>query len=134
MTGVLISEVSMRHEDTGRSRENGRNESEKMAQDRATGGNMFKRILLVLPVLCFCSMTELMAPETTERDVFGYESYRIEGNGVICDKGGVIKGWMHGNTVYDTQWNVRYHYEEADANETSSKGSRDTGQAVGVLH
>ena len=69
---------------------------------------MFTHILLILLLLCFCSATELMAPELTERDIFGYESYRIEESGAICDKNGTIKGWIHGNALYDAQWNFKY--------------------------
>ncbi|HNQ62590.1 MAG: hypothetical protein ILNGONEN_01255 [Syntrophorhabdaceae bacterium] len=66
---------------------------------------MLKYILLICSVLCICSFgTELMAPEITERDIFGFESYNIEEDGAIRDSDGAIKGWFTKNAVYDEYW------------------------------
>jgi len=70
---------------------------------------MSKLIILISIALSVCFVTDLMAPETTERDVFGFESYRVKENGSICDKDGTIRGWVTENIVYDAHWNIRYH-------------------------
>ena len=61
-------------------------------------------------ILCLLIVVpELQAPEITEREIIGYDAYHVADNGAILDKDGIIKGWMHGNTVYDTQWNSKYY-------------------------
>jgi len=77
------------------------------------GELMFKHTLLILSVLCICSLgTELMAPEITERDIFGFESYNIEENGAVRDRDGAIKGWITEKAFYDAYWNIRCHIHE----------------------
>ncbi len=61
-------------------------------------------------ILCLLIVVpELQAPEMTEHEIIGYDVYHVADNGAILDRDGIIKGWMHGNTVYDTQWNIKYH-------------------------
>ncbi len=61
-------------------------------------------------ILCLLiAAPELQAPEITEHERIGYDAYHVADNGAILDRDGIIKGWMHGNTVYDTQWNIKYH-------------------------
>jgi len=60
-------------------------------------------------ILCLLIMVpELQAPEMTEHEIIGYDAYHVADNGAILDRDGIIKGWMHGNIVYDTQWNMKY--------------------------
>lgn len=61
-------------------------------------------------ILCLLIVVpELQAPEITEGEIIGYDAYHVADNGAILDRDGAIKGWMHGNTIYDTQWNSKYH-------------------------
>ncbi len=53
-------------------------------------------------------VSDLHAPEITERDIFGYVAYRVAEGGAILDGNGVVRGWMQGSTVYDPSWDVRY--------------------------
>ena len=66
----------------------------------------------LIPALCILAfligVTDLQAPEITERDLFGYEAYRIAENGAILDRDGAMKGWFQRDTIYDTMWNERY--------------------------
>ncbi|MEI6153217.1 MAG: hypothetical protein WCQ90_03935 [Deltaproteobacteria bacterium] len=66
-------------------------------------------ISFILIALCFLTpVPELQAPEITEHDIFGYDTYRVAEDGAIFDRDGTIKGWVHGNTVYDAGWNEKY--------------------------
>jgi hypothetical protein len=56
---------------------------------------------------------DLMAPEIAERDLFGFEPYRISEEGSVVDSEGAIRGWIHGATVYDAQWNARYRIDKS---------------------
>jgi hypothetical protein len=74
---------------------------------------MGKIILSVLSVLCFlAAVPDLQAPEVTERDILGYDSYRIAADGAIFDRDGAIRGWLQGDIVYDTMWNEKYLIRE----------------------
>jgi len=53
-------------------------------------------------------VSDLHAPEITERDMFGYALYRVAECGAILDEDGVVRGWMQGSTVYDPSWDVRH--------------------------
>ncbi len=68
---------------------------------------MVKSILPVLLILLFFALAppDSQAPELTERDIYGYDTYRVSESGAILDKDGAIKGWFKDNRVYDTQWN-----------------------------
>ena len=55
---------------------------------------------------------DLQAPEIRGRDIFGFDPYRITADGAIVDSDGAVRGWINGDTVYDTQWNVRYRINE----------------------
>jgi len=55
---------------------------------------------------------DLHAPEITERDMFGYDAYRVAEGGAILDADGVVRGWVQGGTVYDPGWDVRYVISE----------------------
>lgn len=66
-------------------------------------------MLFIVSILCFLiPVPELQAPEITEHDMHGYDTYRVAEDGAIVDRDGAIKGWVHGNTVYDAQWNEKY--------------------------
>jgi len=52
---------------------------------------------------------DLHAPEITERDMFGFDTYRVAEGGAILDADGVVRGWITKNAVYDAYWNIRYH-------------------------
>jgi len=52
---------------------------------------------------------DLHAPEITERDMFGYEVYRVAEGGAILDADGVVRGWVQGSTVYDQGWDEKFH-------------------------
>lgn len=73
---------------------------------------MTRRIVtmsFIASILCLLILVpELQAPEITEHDMFGYDTYRVSENGAIFDRDGAIKGWVHDNTVYDAQWNEKY--------------------------
>ncbi|MBA4391809.1 MAG: hypothetical protein C0399_12860 [Syntrophus sp. (in: bacteria)] len=61
-------------------------------------------------ILCLLIVVpELQAPEMNEHEIIGYDAYQVADNGAILDRDGIIKGWMHGSTIYDTQWNIKYH-------------------------
>jgi hypothetical protein len=51
---------------------------------------------------------DLLAPEIAGRDVFGFDPYRISADGSVVDSEGAVRGWIHGDTLYDTQWSPRY--------------------------
>ncbi len=53
-------------------------------------------------------VTDLHAPEIEERDIFGYDAYRVAENGAILDKDGAIRGWVLGSTAYNPNWDKRY--------------------------
>ena len=93
-----------------------------------------KRILVVIPV-CFCMYlsfaADLMAPETTEQDVFGYETYSIHENGAIRTRSGELKGWIRGNEVYDTQWSFKYSVTGYEPDRRSPKARNRTGKERG---
>lgn len=64
-------------------------------------------------ILClWIVVPELQAPEMTEYEIIGYDAYHVADNGAIIDRDGTIKGWMHGNIIYDTQWNNTYHIHD----------------------
>lgn len=70
--------------------------------------NRNKTIFCILFILfILVSATDLQAPEITAYDIFGFDPYRVAEDGSILDKDGAVKGWICGNTVHDTQWNVR---------------------------
>jgi hypothetical protein len=70
---------------------------------------MRKSMLFILLVLFFWVwVSESHAPDTTEPDVYGYDDYHVQEDGSLCDRDGVIRGWIHGNMVYDAQWNALY--------------------------
>lgn len=70
---------------------------------------MNKTIVYILFILFFLvAATDLQAPEITARDILGFDAYRVVENGSIMDKDGAVKGWVCGNTVYDTGWDVRH--------------------------
>ncbi|HEY3276158.1 MAG TPA: hypothetical protein VGJ94_06025 [Syntrophorhabdaceae bacterium] len=70
---------------------------------------MNKTLIPALYILAFLvAVPDLQAPEITERDLSGYEAYRIAENGAIIDRDGAMKGWFHGDTIYDTMWNEQY--------------------------
>lgn len=50
----------------------------------------------------------LTVTEITEHDMHGYDTYRVAEDGAIFDRDGAIKGWVHGNTVYDAGWDEKY--------------------------
>lgn len=63
----------------------------------------------IVTILCLLIVvSELQAPEVTEHNMFGYGIYRVAENGAIFDGDGTIRGWIHGNTAYDAQWNEKY--------------------------
>lgn len=70
---------------------------------------------------------DLQAPEITERDMYGYESYNIEEDGAVCNRGGAIKGWITENAVYDAYWNIRYHIHEG-RHYRAEEGERSNGK------
>jgi len=66
-------------------------------------------ISFIVTVLCLLlPVSELQAPDITEHDMFGYDIYRVAEDGAIFDRDGTIKGWVHGNILYDAQWNKKY--------------------------
>ncbi|HPL42201.1 MAG TPA: hypothetical protein PLA81_11520 [Syntrophorhabdaceae bacterium] len=58
--------------------------------------------------IMFMLIPDSYAPEITERDIMGYDTYRVAEGGAILDADGVLKGWVLGSTVYDTGWDVKY--------------------------
>ncbi len=58
--------------------------------------------------IMFILIPDSYAPEITERDIMGYDIYRVAEGGAILDADGVLKGWALGSTVYDTGWEVKY--------------------------
>ncbi len=67
---------------------------------------MVKCVSFAVLILCLCSAADLTAPETTERDIYGFETYHVTEAGAICDKNGIIKGWIHADAIYDADWNI----------------------------
>jgi len=59
-------------------------------------------------VILFMLIPDSYAPEITEHDIMGYDTYRVAEGGAILDADGVLKGWVLGSTVYDTGWDVKY--------------------------
>ena len=67
-------------------------------------------MLFLMWILCFLALVpELQAPEITERNIHGFDTYHVAESGAILDKEGTIKGWFHDNAIYDAQWNIKYH-------------------------
>jgi hypothetical protein len=54
---------------------------------------------------------DLLAPEIAGRDVFGFDPYMVSEDGSVVDSEGAVRGWVHGATVYDAQWNPRYRLD-----------------------
>ena len=66
-------------------------------------------MFFIVSILCFLiPVSELQAPEITGHDMHGYDTYRVAEDGAIFDRDGAIKGWIHGNTVYDAGWHDKY--------------------------
>ena len=65
-------------------------------------------IFYLVIALCLVFIADLHAPEITERDILGYDAYRVAEGGAILDADGVIRGWILGSTVYDPSWDARY--------------------------
>jgi hypothetical protein len=66
-------------------------------------------------------MLQSQAPELTERDIFGYEAYRVAESGAILDRNDVIKGWIKDNRVYDAVWNEQHFDRETKADRNPEK-------------
>ena len=71
---------------------------------------MKKRTIVTLSLaIAICLMvSDLHAPEITQRDILGYDPYRVAESGAILDTDGAIRGWVLGSTVYEPSWDVRY--------------------------
>ncbi|MBP7508256.1 MAG: hypothetical protein KA807_10565 [Prolixibacteraceae bacterium] len=71
---------------------------------------MKKRTIVTLSLaIAICLMvSDLHAPEITQRDILGYDPYRVAESGAILDTDGAIRGWVLGSTVYDPSWDKRY--------------------------
>jgi hypothetical protein len=72
---------------------------------------MFKIVSFVLFMLLITgvSASDLRAPEITGYDVLGFDPFVITEDGAIHAGDGAVTGWIHGNTVYDAQWNIKYY-------------------------
>jgi len=85
---------------------------------------MFRNILFtLLTLLLLVWVSESQAPEITEYDRCCYYTYRVQEDGSLCDRDGIIRGWIHGNTVYDADWNIQYriHGDQAGGAEKDVK-------------
>ncbi len=65
-------------------------------------------LFLEIAMCLLLFISELHAPELTERDIFGYNTYRVAEGGAILDEDGVVRGWVLGSTVYDPSWDKMY--------------------------
>jgi hypothetical protein len=73
---------------------------------------MVRGMLLALCIVFFGAVAgELQAPEIIERDIHG-DYYQFREDGSICDHNGVVRGWVLGNRIYDTQWSPMYEMKE----------------------
>ena len=76
---------------------------------------------LILSLIFFClPLSEAWAPEVTAPTGQTYDTFRVGADGRICDHHGVIRGWIHQNTLYDSRWNRLYSISNGRLTRTGS--------------
>jgi hypothetical protein len=73
---------------------------------------MIRMVFLSLFIICFIGISESQAPDLLPEEIDGYYTYRIQEDGSICNREGVIKGWIHMNSVYDAGWTVTHRIRQ----------------------
>jgi hypothetical protein len=67
----------------------------------------------IMGLILVLGSTTVYAPEAGHPDCGDVHdmAYHIEENGRMVDNGGIQKGWMIGNEVYDNAWTLKYRME-----------------------
>jgi hypothetical protein len=64
---------------------------------------------LFMLLVSWVTLSDIQAPEITAREVYGYDTCETPEDGAICDRDCTDSGKIHGDTVYEAQWNEKYY-------------------------